>query len=288
MTGISRSIPMRTALCALLLLGAACAKNDATPPADSATAAPAADAVATTEPAPAPAASTATATAPPAAVEAPADDTSASDASLERLTQLPAQDQLPAGKWQAGRNYTPLVPAQPTNVGPGKVEVIEVFWYGCSHCFALEPFLDSWSKNKPAYVEFMRVPVTWAPWHKSHARLYYTLAALKRLDLHSKVFQLSQPGGGLAAQESEEAMLKAQLAFAKANGIREADFLKESQGFSVTTAMQRAEQLVKRYQVEGTPFMVVNGKYTTDVGAAGGHSQLVQLLNDLAASEKRR
>ena len=68
---------------------------------------------------------------------------------------------LPAGKWQAGLNYDPLVPAQPTSVAPGKVEVLEIFWLACPHCYALEPYLRSWLKTKPAYVEFVRVPVYW-------------------------------------------------------------------------------------------------------------------------------
>src|SRR5262249_7243141 len=64
-----------------------------------------------------------------------------SDLSLERLAALPENAQLPAGRWKPGVNYVPLVPAQPTNVGPGKVEVVEVFWLGCPHCYALESYV---------------------------------------------------------------------------------------------------------------------------------------------------
>jgi thiol:disulfide interchange protein DsbA len=210
------------------------------------------------------------------------------DRALERLTQLPAQDQLPGGKWQVGKNYTALVPAQPTSVGPGRVEVVEVFWYGCGHCYQLEPFLESWQKNKAAYIDFVRVPVTWSPQHKGHARLYYTLQALKRDDLHTKVFDAIHRGGRMLVGNDDASTLKEQVAWAKSQGIDEAAFTKEWNGFTVTTALQRAEQLVRRYRVEGVPFVVVNGKYTTDVGAAGGQSQLVALINDLAAAEKRR
>jgi thiol:disulfide interchange protein DsbA len=219
-----------------------------------------------------------------------ADDEPASkgDRALERLTQLPAQDQLPGGKWQVGKHYTALVPAQPTSVGPGRVEVVEVFWYGCGHCYQLEPFLESWQKNKAAYIDFVRVPVTWSPQHKGHARLYYTLQALKRDDLHTKVFDAIHRGGRMLVGNDDASTLKEQVAWAKSQGIDEAAFTKEWNGFTVTTALQRAEQLIRRYRVEGVPFVVVNGKYTTDVGAAGGQSQLVALINDLAAAEKRR
>jgi thiol:disulfide interchange protein DsbA len=213
---------------------------------------------------------------------------SKSDATLERLTALPEQDQLPGGKWAVGKNYKPIVPAQPTNVGPGKVEVVEVFWYGCGHCYALDPFLESWKKNKPAYVEFVRVPVMWGPVHKIHAHLFYTLQALDRTDLHTKVFDTIHRGGNMLAGNDAESSYKMQVAWAEQNGIKADDFKKAWDSFGVNSALQRAEQLTKRYLVEGVPMVVVDGKYSTDVGMAGGQSQLITLINDLAASEKRR
>lgn len=242
--------------------------------------------------APAPAASEPSASAPPveplAAVPGE-EPPSKSETALEQLSQLPAQDRLPAGQWKPGVNYKPLVPAQPTSTTSGKVEIVEVFWYGCSHCYALDPFLETWKKNKPAYVEFVRVPVMWGPIHKAHAKFFYTLQALGRdKDLHTKVFDtIHRTGNGLVG-EDDAASFKTQLAFAKANGISEADFTKAYNSFGVATAMQRAAQLTRSYQVEGVPLMVVNGKYVTDVGMAGGHSKLLELLNSLAAAEKRR
>lgn len=211
------------------------------------------------------------------------------DASLERLTQLPPAQQLPNGRWKAGVNYKPLVPAQPTSAPPGKVEVVEVFWYGCGHCYALEPFLQSWDKNNAAYIEYVKLPVIWGPVHKAHARLFYTLQALGReRDLTPRVFdEIHQRGNMLVA--NDEAKTRAlQLAFAKANGIAEQDFLREYNGFSVNTRLQQAERLTRAYRVEGVPLVVVNGKYVTDVGSAGGQSELLKLIDDLAAFEQRR
>ncbi len=242
--------------------------------------------------APAPAAEPAAAAPPPAEPVAavPGEEPpSKSETALEQLAQLPAQDRLPAGQWKPGVNYKPLVPAQPTSLSSGKVEIVEVFWYGCNHCYSLDPFLESWKKNKPAYVEFVRVPVMWGPIHKAHAKFFYTLQALGRdKDLHSKVFDtIHRTGNGLAG-EDDAASFKTQLAFVKANGVSEADFTKAYNSFGVATSMQRATQLTRSYQVEGVPLMVVNGKYITDVGMAGGHSKLLELLNSLAAAEKRR
>lgn len=293
---VKRSRPMLVFAFALLV---GCAEGSA--PAESA-AAPAA----ATTPASVPANSAVPAAAGEPAAAAAA-DTASSSAQVEspRLAQAPPTATPPIaappttaapptaatladGKWQAGKHYTLLSPAQPTNVGPGKVEVIEVFWYGCSHCYELDPYLESWKKNKPAYVEFVRLPVIWGPGHKLHGRLFYTLQVLGKLDaLHSKVFDTVHRGGNMLIAQDEDASFKIQLAWAMANGVNGDDFKREYNGFAVNTALQRAEQLTKRYRVAGVPLMIVNGRYSTDVGAAGGHSQLLSLLNDLAASEER-
>lgn len=210
------------------------------------------------------------------------------DAALERLAAMPANQQLPGGKWKAGTNYVPLVPAQPTNVAPGKVEVVEVFWYACPHCNHLEPFIQSWLKNKPEYVQFVRVPVMWGPVHRAHAKLFYMLRALKREDLDQKVFDTIHKEGNMLVSNDEQVTRKMQLDFLKANGVSVEDFNKAWDSFTVSTGLQRAEQLTERYKVQGVPLIVINGKYTTDPGMAGGPGQLLQLINDLAASEKQR
>ena len=106
-----------------------------------------------------------------------------------------------------------------TYLGPGKVEVTEVFWLRCPHCAALEPFITSWLKNKPAYIEFVRVPVMWGPVHRADAHLYYTLVALNRSDLIDKAFDAIQNQHQVPVSQNENEMLKGQEAFAQANGI---------------------------------------------------------------------
>lgn len=212
------------------------------------------------------------------------------DVSLEHLAALPADAQLPTGKWKPGVNYDPIVPAQPTSVSPGKVEVVEVFWLGCPHCYALEPFVQAWLKNKPSYIEFVRVPVMWGPVHRGHARLFYTLAALNRSDLFAKAFDTIQQKHELLVSTAgnDDETLKLQQAFAKDNGISPEDYAKAYNSFSVNSNLQRAEQLTQRYQVQGVPLVVIDGKYSTDVAKAGGPQQLISEIDDLAASEHRR
>jgi protein dithiol oxidoreductase (disulfide-forming) len=211
-----------------------------------------------------------------------------SDASLERIAGA-GSAALPAGKWQPGVNYDPLAPAQPTSVPPGKVEVMEVFWLACPHCYDLEPFIRAWLKNKPAYVEFVRVPVIWQPVQRAHARLYYTIESLGRPGLFEKAFetlhQLAERGQPLLVGNSEDETFHAQQAWAVQNGVSADDFTKAYNSFTVNSQLQRAQEITQRYRVESVPFVAVNGKYTTDVQKAGGDAKLIDLINDLVASE---
>jgi thiol:disulfide interchange protein DsbA len=216
------------------------------------------------------------------------DDVPVGTTSLEKIADMPAQHQLPDAKWKPGVNYDPVVPSQPTAVPANKVEVLEVFWYACPHCYALEPFLAAWRKTKPDYIEFVRVPVMWGPIHRAHAQLYYTLKQLGRGDLDDKVFEtLHQQQNPLVGNSAEET-LERQLQFAKENGIDQEAFRKAYNSFAVNADLQRAEEITERYHVEGVPLVIINGKYMTDVGKAGTHDALIAEINDLAASEHRR
>jgi protein dithiol oxidoreductase (disulfide-forming) len=209
---------------------------------------------------------------------------SAADNSLEQIAPAPAPAAASAGRWQAGTNYTVLVPAQPTSVPAGHVEVLEVYWLGCPHCYALEPALHDWLKNKPAWVDFVRVPVMWEPLHRSHARLYYTLEALGRPDLIAKAFDAIQQGTPLGADDEQQA-LRLQQKWAADNGVTAADYAKAYGSFAVAAGLSHAEEVTQRYQVLSVPTIVINGKYRTGLRQAGGDTQLMQLVADLAAAE---
>jgi thiol:disulfide interchange protein DsbA len=211
------------------------------------------------------------------------------EASLEHVAALPAQAQLPSGNWTPGTNYTVLSPAQPTDSAPGRVQVVEVFWYGCPHCYALDPYIESWLKTKAAYIDFVRVPIMWGDIHRSHARLFYTLQAIGKLDaLHGLVFdEIHQHNDPLYVQGDPQATFQAQLKFAVAHGVSASEFTNAYNSFGVQTNLQRADDLDRRYKVDGVPTIVIDGKYEADVGTAGGDDKLIQLMNDLAASEKR-
>jgi len=195
----------------------------------------------------------------------------------------------PLSKWTPGLNYAQLPSPQPVEAQPGHVVVNEVFWYGCGHCYALDPTLEKLKQSKPAYVDFVRIPVMWAgvP-QQQHAKLYYTLMQLNRLDLHTKVFDTIHKEHNLLAAPQEADARAMQLAFCKANGISEADFNAAYDSPAVAANLQKAQDATYRYGVAGVPLIIVNGKYTTDITMAGDGDHLVQLVNDLAASEKKR
>jgi protein dithiol oxidoreductase (disulfide-forming) len=207
------------------------------------------------------------------------------DTSLERVAALSPENQLPGGRWKPGINYDSIVPAQPTSVPAGKVEVMEVFWLGCPHCYALEPYIQKWLKSKPDYISFVRVPVMWGPVHQAHARLYYTLLELKRGDLVEKAFDTIQQTSNPLVANSDDATFSLDLAFATANGVKADDFTKAYRSMAVSTDLQRAQELTERYNITGVPTVVVDGKYSTDVGKAGSPDNLFVLIDDLAAAE---
>src|SRR5277367_1524247 len=194
-------------------------------------------------------------------------------------------------QWPDG-SYTKVVPAQPTDVPAGQIEVLEFFWYACPHCYALEPTVTAWNKAKAAYITFVRVPVLWDDGHRALARLYYTLVSMDKADqLHGDIFKEIQSNNDPLISSSDPSNAAAaermQMAFIRKMGLSDADFERNYHSIGVDTAMQRADQLVQRYRVTAVPTFVVNGKYLADVSTAGSAERLMALLNDLAAQEHK-
>jgi thiol:disulfide interchange protein DsbA len=161
-----------------------------------------------------------------------------------------------------GFEYKKVTPAQPT-VSESKVEVVELFWYGCPHCYAFEPELSKWVKNKPDYIEFVRIPAIFRDNWMPHARAYYTAEALGVLDkTHAAFFD--------AVHKKKHALQteKAIGDFFVGQGVKREDFKKAWDSFVVQTKVKRAASMTKRYGIVGVPAMVVNGKYRTGGQAA--------------------
>ena len=181
---------------------------------------------------------------------------------------------------QQGVHYKLLTPAQPTSVAPGKVEVVEVFWYACGHCYLLEPKLEAWNRNgRPANADLVRLPATWNNTLKTHARVFYTMELLGKQNLNPEIWrEINQKGNHLDTPAAIEA-------FFTSRGVSKAEFQKAFASFAVDSKIMKAEDLNRRYKIASTPTVIVNGKYVTDAGMAGGEDKLFEVINALVARE---
>jgi len=196
-------------------------------------------------------------------------------------------------KWRAGEHYSLLPVAQPVSVGPGTIEVTEIFWYGCGHCFTLEPRLEAWDANgRPEFVKLIRMPVVWNEVTREDARLFYAIEALGKLDeLHLAVFREMHvnrnPLTVIAGNRVDTAATENKVReFLGTHGVSAEDFGRVYRSFGVENKIRQAENMSRRYLADHTPMAVVQGKYATDVSMAGGVEQFFEVLTDLASRER--
>lgn len=185
-----------------------------------------------------------------------------------------------AAQLQEGATYLTIKPAQPTTADEGMVEVVEVFSYGCSHCFRFEPMLERWLKNKPANVKFVRLPAIFNGTLAMYARAFYTAEALGVLDkVHTPLFEAIHLQKRRMNTETEIAALFAE------HGVDQKKFEKVFRSFAVEAKVRHAAELGKRYGVQATPSMTVNGKYITDPGKTQGFQGMLNVVDDLVKQE---
>ena len=191
----------------------------------------------------------------------------------------------PARRRRAGsssaRTTLRLSPTQPTSSNPDQVEVAEVFWYGCPHCYELDPLLERWREQAPDYVNFVRVPAVWNPTLQIHARAFYTAEALgKGAEMHAEFFrEIHERRNGLDTEA------KLQEFFGRFD-VDAAAFKTAFDSFAVQAKLQRADELNRRYRIDSVPTIIVNGKYTTDGPMAGSYEELLVLVDELVAAER--
>jgi thiol:disulfide interchange protein DsbA len=190
-----------------------------------------------------------------------------------------------------GASYVPVSPAQPTDVNPGQIEVIEFFWYGCPHCFALEQYLEPWLKQKPVNVVFKRIPVAmaWGEHMDVDGYAYYTAQALGlEPKIHTPLFNAIHRNRQLSLTNNKSAL----QAFFKGYGISKQDFDATWNSFSVQLEMKQAAETEKRYGLEGVPTIIVNGKWKTGAGYKTSNdiymspSQIMRCVNMLVQNEE--
>jgi thiol:disulfide interchange protein DsbA len=210
-------------------------------------------------------------------------------ASVSALS-MPAWAQAPAAKPVAGppiklsegKDYNRLEHPQANEVGAGKIEVIEFFWYSCPHCNAFEPTLANWIKNAAKDVVVRRIPVAFNDSFAPQQRLFFTLEALNLLDsLHAKVFQAvhvdKQPLNTDASIQ----------AWAEKQGVDKTKFADTYKSFGMASKLRRAVQLQNDFKVEGVPALGIAGRFYTDGSMAGSMERALQVTEALLAQVRQ-
>ncbi|AYN92638.1 MULTISPECIES: thiol:disulfide interchange protein DsbA/DsbL [Pseudomonas] len=181
---------------------------------------------------------------------------------------------------EAGKQYTEMSNPVPVAT-PGKIEVVELFWYGCPHCYAFEPTLNAWAKKLPDDVSFRRVPAMFGGVWNVHGQLFVTLEAMGvEQKVHEAIFATIHNGQQKLATPEEMADFLAN------QGVDREKFLSTYNSFAVKGQVEKDKKLAMAYQISGVPTMVVNGKYRFDLGSAGGPDQALQVADFLIQKER--
>ncbi|OZG74949.1 disulfide bond formation protein DsbA [Hahella sp. CCB-MM4] len=179
-----------------------------------------------------------------------------------------------------GKDYQSL-PAQVPVRDSSKIEVVEMFWFGCPHCYRFDPMVTNWKKKLPEDVDFWQSPAAFNRTWKLHAQTFYAAEALGVAD------QMHQPLFDALARDhkplnSEDAMAE----FFAQHGIEEEKFKKAYNSFSVKSKVQQAVSRGTSYRITGVPVLIVNGKYRIEPGQAGSFERMLKIADYLVEKER--
>ena len=184
-----------------------------------------------------------------------------------------ADDSKP--QYEEDQHYTVLENTPPAQAPEGKTELIEFFWYGCPHCHRLEPLLHPWLKERTDTVHLRLIPAVFSARWAVGARVYYTLEAMGRLDLHPVVFSLvHEQGRPLKTGEGIGRMLEI-------FGIDPAAFAETFRSQAVTDRLEEARELPEAYDIDGVPALVVDGRYRVTTKNANSYQMLLDIADFL-------
>lgn len=193
------------------------------------------------------------------------------------------------GKWVEGKNYFLLQPQQPRLNTSDKVEVVEVFSYGCPACYHSQPFMIKLAKSLPAYAEMEYLPVAFRPDENFplYQRAFYTaqvfgVARKAHDDMFNAVWKSGEIGtydikSGRPKPHDEWPSIKDIAKFYAQYGVDPKQFVATSESFAINTKMRRADQMIKNWMVTGTPSIVIDGKYRYSASSAGGYGQMLEM-----------
>src|SRR5450830_1466003 len=147
---------------------------------------------------------------------------------------------------EAGKTYVELANPVPVSV-PGKIEVVELFWYGCPHCYAFEPTINPWAEKLPSDVNFVRIPAIFGgPWN-AHGQMFLTLEAMGVENrVHKAVFEEVQKTHKMTQPEEMADFLATQ-------GVDKQKFLDTFNSFAIKGQLKKAKDLAEQYGISGVP-----------------------------------
>ena len=183
-------------------------------------------------------------------------------------------------EFKLGREYVELSPYL-AEASDNRIEVIEFFWYGCPHCFAVEPQMDAWSAKLPPDVRFIRLPAIFNAQISFHARIFLALEAMKKPEAHSKVFRIFQDEGRFINNSEDLPGL------AKDLKLDPQTFISAFNSPAVQARLEILDKMMAAYDLPGVPAMVVAGKYRFDIGTARGPAGFLKLADFLIDLERR-
>jgi thiol:disulfide interchange protein DsbA len=186
-----------------------------------------------------------------------------------------------AAGYTEGKQYVALANPQPTSSGD-KIEVVELFWYGCPHCSRLEPFIAKWLAKKPDDVEFVQIPAIVGPPWELLAKAYYTAEFLGVMDkTHLALFDaLHKDKKKLTTEAAVQALFVEQ-------GVSEEDFKKTFNSFAVAMKVNNAKLMTKRYAISGVPTIIVDGKYSTCGRLAGINENIIMVVDYVVGLDRQ-
>ena len=186
-----------------------------------------------------------------------------------------------ADEYVEGRHYQILDNPTVTR-NPSKVEVVEVFWFGCNHCYSLESYIQPWKRNLPNDVDFWKSHITWNAQAETHARLFYSAKALgiEEKAIPAAFTAIWREGRNLLGNSEVEY-------FFKGFGVEKERYLSVSNSFGVNNAVKQADNRMRQWAVTGVPTLIVNGKYKVSGTREIGTSKLLDVVNFLIEKERR-
>ncbi len=199
---------------------------------------------------------------------------------LALILSLPLAAAVAAAEYMEGAEYMRLAKPQPTSVAD-KVEVVELFWYGCPHCYYLEPHIGKWLENKPEDVEFVRLPAVLGKSWELLGKAYFTAELLGVLDkIHEPLFE------AIHDKKRKFRDVAAVEDFFVSHGVAEKDFRNTFHSFAVAVRINNAKMMTRRYAISGVPTMIVNGKFSTGASIAGSNEDVIKVVDFLVEQER--